>query len=149
MVEMRYDDFEDSGMKDLLQGVETGFVDTSLAIVCFLCDWVIENLHNFWSWISAAFNYSRCSLSWSFPCLLDKCSSNHFRAAGQRGHFFGFRFSFTLLLVVRNWNKLTALLALKSDHLCLLARRWRHKLITYLPQPGQCFGCCFDMLKIY
>ena len=47
MIEMRCDDFEDSGMKDLLQGVETGFLDTSFSIVCFLGDWVIENLYNF------------------------------------------------------------------------------------------------------
>ena len=47
MIEMRCDDFEDSGMKDLLQGVEMGFLDTSFSIVCFLGDWVIENLYNF------------------------------------------------------------------------------------------------------
>ena len=114
-------------MKDLLQSVETGFLDTSFSIVCFLGDWVIENLYNFWSSISAAFNNWRCFLSWTFPCLLRKCSSNLFRTAGQRGHFFGNRFSFTPLLVFRNRNKLTVFLAHTSGH---------------------CFGCGFDMLKI-
>ena len=92
--EMRYDDFEDSGMKDLLQGVyiETGFVGTSFAIFCFLGDWVIENLYNFWSWISGAFNNSRYSSSWTFSCLLRKCSSNLFRTASRAKRTF-FRFS--------------------------------------------------------
>ena len=146
---MRYNNFEDFKMKDLLQGIEMNFVDTSFAIVCFLGDWVIENLYNFWSWISAAFNSSRYYLLWTFPCLLRKCSSNLLRIAGQREHFFRLRFSFTLLLVFRNWNKLTAFLGLKSDHLCLFLRRWRDKFITNFPQPGHCFGCRFDMLKKY
>ena len=53
---MQYNDFEDSGLEDLLQGVEMVFMDTSFATICFLGDWVIENLYNSWLWISAAFN---------------------------------------------------------------------------------------------
>ena len=35
---MQYNDFEDSGLEDLLQGVEMVFMDTSFATICFLGD---------------------------------------------------------------------------------------------------------------